>query len=52
MSMQPEITQRDLRSRSEEIADRSHGGPHMSLEAFRADQEATIDGEVSDPYER
>lgn len=89
MSIQPEITQRDLRSRSKEIMDAvqsgrsftvtrdghqigelvplrrrrrfvpraefaamSQAGPRMSLEAFRADQEATVDDEVSDPYER
>jgi antitoxin (DNA-binding transcriptional repressor) of toxin-antitoxin stability system len=89
MSTQPEITQRDLRSRSKEIMDAvqsgrsftvtrdghqigelvplrrrrrfvpraefaamSQAGPHMSLEAFRADQETTVDDEVSDPYER
>jgi antitoxin (DNA-binding transcriptional repressor) of toxin-antitoxin stability system len=86
MSTQPQITQRDLRSRSREILDAVQSGlsftvmrdgqqigeliplrrrrrfvsraefgvmsqaaPHMSLEAFRADQEATGDDEVSDP---
>ncbi|MEU4386741.1 type II toxin-antitoxin system prevent-host-death family antitoxin [Promicromonospora sp. NPDC023805] len=89
MSIQPEITQRDLRSRSKEIMDAvqsgrsftvtrdghqigelvplrhrrrfvpraefaamSQAGARMSLEAFRADQEATVDDEVYDPYER
>ena len=88
MSM-PEITQRDLRSRSREIMDAvehgqsftvtrdgheigelipirrrrrfvarqefaamSRNAPAGSLDAFRADQDATADHEESDPYER
>jgi prevent-host-death family protein len=85
----PEITQRDLRSRSREIMDAvehgqsftvtrdghrigeliplrrrrrfvpraeftamSRNAPATDLEAFRADQDAAIDSEVADPYER
>lgn len=89
MMAQPEITQRDLRSRSKEIMDAvqdgqaftvtrdghrigeliplrrrrrfvsrsefaamSRGAPEVSLEAFRADQDATADQEPDDPYAR
>lgn len=85
----PEITQRDLRSRSREIMDAvehgqsftvtrdghrigeliplrrrrrfvpreefaamSRNAPGVSLEAFRADQEAALDQEPESPYER
>src|SRR5689334_6014180 len=85
----PEITQRDLRSRSREImdavehgqsftvtrdghqigelvpirrrrrfvsrqefAEMSRNAPAGSLEAFRADQDATADHEDGDPYDR
>lgn len=34
-----------------EFAAMSQADPHMSLEAFRSDQDAAIDGEASDPYE-
>jgi prevent-host-death family protein len=88
MSM-PEITQRDLRSRSREIMDAvehgqaftvtrdghqigelipirrrrkfvsrqefaamSRNAPASSLDVFRADQDAIVDHEESDPYER
>ncbi|WP_328915004.1 MULTISPECIES: type II toxin-antitoxin system Phd/YefM family antitoxin [unclassified Streptomyces] len=89
MSAQPEITQRDLRSRSKEIMDAVQGGQSftvtrdghqigeliplrrrrrfvaraefaamsrtasdVSLEAFRADQDATAEQETDDPYGR
>ncbi|WUD70278.1 prevent-host-death protein [Streptomyces sp. NBC_00510] len=89
MAAQPEITQRDLRTRSKEIMDAVQGGqtfiitrdghrigelvplrrrrrfvprgefaavskaaPDVSLDAFRADQEATADQEPGDPYAR
>ena len=89
MSAQPEITQRDLRSRSKEIMDSVQGGQSftvtrdghqigeliplrrrrrfvprsefatmsrtasdVSLEAFRADQDATAEQEPDDPYAR
>jgi prevent-host-death family protein len=85
----PEITQRDLRSRSREIMDAvehgqsftvtrdghrigeliplrrrrrfvpreefaamSRNAPDVSLEAFRADQEAALDQEAASPYEQ
>jgi prevent-host-death family protein len=85
----PEITQRDLRSKSREIMDAvehgqsftvtrdgprigeliplrrrrrfvpreefaamSRNAPSVSLEAFRADQEAALDQEAESPYER
>ncbi|MFJ6569864.1 prevent-host-death protein [Streptomyces sp. NPDC091292] len=89
MTAQPEITQRDLRTRSKEIMDAVQGGqaftvtrdghqigelvplrrrrrfvprgefaamsrtaPDISLDAFRADQEATAAQETDDPYDR
>lgn len=89
MSMQPEVTQRDLRNRSREIMDAvAHGhaftvtrnghqigelvpirrhrrfvtraefaamsrnAPRVDLEAFRADQDAVLDGFQDDPYDR
>ncbi|MBE1874126.1 type II toxin-antitoxin system Phd/YefM family antitoxin [Myceligenerans pegani] len=89
MSAHPEVTQRDLRSRSREIMDAVEsgqtytvtrdghpvgelvpirrrrrfvtreeftampkGGSSFSLAAFRADQEAALDDELSDPYAR
>jgi antitoxin (DNA-binding transcriptional repressor) of toxin-antitoxin stability system len=89
MSPQPEITQRDLRSRSKEIMDAVQGGQSftvtrdghrigeliplrrrrrfvprsefaamsrtasdVSLDAFRADQDATAEQETDDPYAR
>ncbi|MET9880891.1 prevent-host-death protein [Actinacidiphila glaucinigra] len=89
MTAQPEITQRDLRTRSKEIMDAVQGGqafivtrdghrigelvplrrrrrfvprgefaamsqsaPDVSLDAFRADQDATADQEQGDPYAR
>lgn len=89
MTAQPEITQRDLRTRSKEIMDAVQGGqaftvtrdghqigelvplrrrrrfvprsefaamsrtaPDISLDAFRADQEATAEQELDDPYAR
>lgn len=89
MSGQPEITQRDLRTRSKEIMDAvQHGqaftvtrdghriaeliplrrrrrfvprgefaamsrtAPDISLDAFRADQDATAEQEPDDPYAR
>lgn len=89
MSVQPEITQRDLRNRSKEIMDAVQSGqaftvtrdghqigeliplrrrrrfvsrsefvamsrsaPDISLETFRADQNATADQEPDDPYGR
>ncbi|WP_042459983.1 type II toxin-antitoxin system Phd/YefM family antitoxin [Streptacidiphilus jiangxiensis] len=89
MTAQPEITQRDLRSRSREIMDAveagqsftvtrdghqigeliplkrrrrfvpraefaamSQGAPDISLETFRADQDATAAQETDDPYAR
>ena len=85
----PEITQRDLRSRSREIMDAvehgqsftvtrdghrigelvplrrrrrfvsreefaamSRNAPDVDLDAFRADQEATLDHKPTSPYER
>jgi prevent-host-death family protein len=87
MSVQPEITQRDLRNRSKEIMDAVQGGqaftvtrdghrigeliplrrrrrfvprgefaamsrsaPDIALNTFRADQDATADQELDDPY--
>ncbi|MGP7999249.1 MAG: type II toxin-antitoxin system Phd/YefM family antitoxin [Streptosporangiaceae bacterium] len=84
----PEITQRDLRSRSREIMDAvehgqsftvtrdghrigeliplrrrrrfvsreefsalSRNAPEVDLGAFRADQDATVDGKASSPYD-
>ncbi|MDH6579837.1 type II toxin-antitoxin system prevent-host-death family antitoxin [Kitasatospora sp. MAP5-34] len=89
MTVQPEITQRDLRSRSreimnaveagqsftvtrdghqigelipirrrrrfvprEEFAAMSRTAPDIALDAFRADQNATADQELDDPYAR
>ena len=89
MAVQPEITQRDLRSRSKEIMDAVQSGQSftvtrdghrigelvplrrrrrfvprsefaamsrtasgVSLEAFRADQDATAEQEPGDPYAR
>lgn len=88
MSIQPEITQRDLRNRSKEIMDAvqhgqsftvtrdghqigeliplrrrrfvtreefaamSRNAPSIDLEAFRADQDAAIDQEMTSPYDR
>lgn len=89
MTIQPEITQRDLRNRSKEIMDAvqhgqafmvtrdghqiaeliplrrrrqfvpraefaamSRNAPTISLDAFRADQDAAVDHEVDDPYAR
>lgn len=89
MTAQPEITQRDLRTRSKEIMDAVQGGqtftvtrdghqigeliplrrrrrfvprsefaamsrtaPDISLNAFRADQDATAEQEPDDPYAR
>jgi antitoxin (DNA-binding transcriptional repressor) of toxin-antitoxin stability system len=89
MSVQPEITQRDLRSRSKEIMDAVQAGqaftvtrdghqigelvplrrrrrfvpraefagmskaaPEISIAAFRADQDAAVESESLDPYER
>ncbi len=89
MSGQPEITQRDLRTRSKEIMDAVQDGqaftvtrdghrigelvplrrrrrfvprgefaamsrtaPDISLDAFRADQDATTEQEPDDPYAR
>ncbi|MER7668606.1 type II toxin-antitoxin system prevent-host-death family antitoxin [Kitasatospora sp. NPDC096128] len=89
MSVQPEISQRDLRSRPEEIMDAVQAGqsftvtrdghrigeliplrrrrrfvsraefaamsrsaPDLSLDAFRADQEATAEQRADDPYGR
>jgi antitoxin (DNA-binding transcriptional repressor) of toxin-antitoxin stability system len=89
MTAQPEITQRDLRSRSREIMDAVEAGqaftvtrdghqigeliplrrrrrfvsrqefaamsrnaPAIDIEAFRADQDALLDHEASDPYDR
>ncbi|MGI8331925.1 prevent-host-death protein [Actinomadura scrupuli] len=89
MTAQPEITQRDLRSRSKEIMDAVENGqtftvtrdghkigelvplrrrrrfvpraefaamsanaPAIDLAAFRADQDAAADQDLSDPYDR
>lgn len=89
MTAQPEITQRDLRTRSKEIMDAVQGGqaftvtrdghrigeliplrrrrrfvprgefaamsrtaPDISPDAFRADQDATAEQELNDPYGR
>jgi antitoxin (DNA-binding transcriptional repressor) of toxin-antitoxin stability system len=89
MTGQPEITQRDLRTRSKEIMDAVQGGqtfvvtrdghrigeliplrrrrrfvprgefaamsrsaPDISLDAFRADQDAAVEQEADDPYGR
>ncbi|MCX4816684.1 type II toxin-antitoxin system prevent-host-death family antitoxin [Streptomyces sp. NBC_01239] len=89
MSTQPEITQRDLRTRSREIMDAVQSGqsftvtrdghrigeliplrrrrrfvpreefaamsrtaPGLSLDAFRADQDAVAEQEPDDPYAR
>ncbi|MFJ9035733.1 type II toxin-antitoxin system Phd/YefM family antitoxin [Streptomyces sp. NPDC102406] len=89
MTAQPEITQRDLRTRSKEIMDAVQGGqaftvtrdghrvgeliplrrrrrfvpraefaamsrtaPDISVDAFRADQDAVIEQELDDPYAR
>jgi prevent-host-death family protein len=89
MTAQPEITQRDLRSKSKEIMDAvEHGqsftvtrdghhigelvplrrrrrfvpraefaamsrtAPPIDLEAFRADQDAAAEHDLSDPYDR
>jgi antitoxin (DNA-binding transcriptional repressor) of toxin-antitoxin stability system len=89
MAAQPEITQRDLRSRSKEIMDAvqngqaftvtrdghqigeliplrrrrrfvprqefaamSHGAADISLDAFRADQNAAAEHALGDPYDR
>lgn len=89
MSVQPEITQRDLRNRSREIMDAIQGGqsftvtrdghpigqlvplrrrrrfvsrqefaamsrsaPGIALDAFRADQDATAETYLDDPYAR
>lgn len=35
-----------------EFAAMSRGAPELSLDAFRADQDATADQELSDPYDR
>ncbi|MFD8866338.1 prevent-host-death protein [Streptomyces sp. NPDC059590] len=79
MSGKPEITQRDLRTRSKEIMDAAQEAqaftltrdghrrrfvprgefaamprtaPDISLNAFRADQDATTKQEPDDPYAR
>lgn len=89
MSAQPEITQRDLRTRSKEIMDAvqngqaftvtrdgheigeliplrrrrrfvsrqefaamSRGAPNLSVDAFRADQDAAADTDLDDVYGR
>ncbi|WP_064455250.1 type II toxin-antitoxin system Phd/YefM family antitoxin [Streptomyces hygroscopicus] len=89
MTAQPEITQRDLRTRSKEIVDAVQGGqaftvtrdghrvgeliplrrrrrfvpraefaamsrtaPDLSLDAFRDDQDAIVEQELDDPYDR
>jgi prevent-host-death family protein len=89
MPAQPEITQRDLRTKSKEIMDAVQSGqsftvtrdghrigeliplrrrrrfvprgefaamsrtaPDISVDAFRADQDATSDQELDDPYAR
>ncbi|WP_330251732.1 type II toxin-antitoxin system prevent-host-death family antitoxin [Nocardia sp. NBC_00565] len=89
MSVQPEITQRDLRNRSKEIMDAvehgqsftvtrdghrigeliplrrrrrfvsrddfvamSRNAPAVDLAAFRADQDALVEHDVSGPYDR
>lgn len=89
MAAQPEITQRDLRTKSKEIMDAVQNGqsftvtrdghrigeliplrrrrrfvprgefaamsrtaPDISLDAFRADQDAAADQELDDPYAR
>jgi prevent-host-death family protein len=89
MTAQPEITQRDLRSKSKEIMDAVENGqaftvtrdghrigeliplrrrrrfvpraefaamsrtaPTIDIDVFRADQDATLDHETTDPYER
>ncbi|WP_049571261.1 hypothetical protein [Streptomyces sp. SBT349] len=89
MTAQPEINQRDLRTRSKEIMDAVQGGqaftvtrdgsrigeliplrrrrrfvpraefaalsrtaPDIRLEAFRADQDAVVEQEPEDPYDR
>ncbi|MCO8305829.1 type II toxin-antitoxin system Phd/YefM family antitoxin [Streptomyces hygroscopicus] len=89
MTAQPEITQRDLRTRSKEIMDAVQGGqaftvtrdghrvgeliplrrrrrfvpraefaamsrtaPDLSLDAFRDDQDAIVEQELDDPYDR
>ncbi|MBW8092524.1 MULTISPECIES: type II toxin-antitoxin system Phd/YefM family antitoxin [Streptomyces] len=89
MTAQPEITQRDLRTRSKEIMDAVQGGqaftvtrdghrvgeliplrrrrrfvpraefaamsrtaPGLSLDAFRDDQDAIVEQELDDPYDR
>jgi len=89
MAAQPEITQRDLRTKSKEIMDAVQSGqsftvtrdghrigeliplrrrrrfvprrefaamsrtaPDISLDAFRADQDAAADQELDDPYAR
>ncbi|MGW1163693.1 type II toxin-antitoxin system Phd/YefM family antitoxin [Streptomyces sp. NPDC002513] len=89
MTAQPEITQRDLRTRSREIMDAVQSGqaftvtrdghrigeliplrrrrrfvprgefaamsrtaPDISLDTFRADQHATVEQELDDPYAR
>ncbi|GGK77445.1 type II toxin-antitoxin system Phd/YefM family antitoxin [Streptomyces flaveus] len=89
MAAQPEITQRDLRTKSKEIMDAVQNGqsftvtrdghrigeliplrrrrrfvprgefaamsrtaPDISLNAFRADQDAAADQELDDPYAR
>jgi antitoxin (DNA-binding transcriptional repressor) of toxin-antitoxin stability system len=89
MSAQPEITQRDLRTRSKEIMDAvqngqaftvtrdghqigeliplrrrrrfvsrqefaamSRGAPNLSVDAFRADQDASTDPDLDDAYGR
>ncbi|GHJ28254.1 hypothetical protein TPA0910_26870 [Streptomyces hygroscopicus subsp. sporocinereus] len=89
MTARPEITQRDLRTRSKEIVDAVQGGqaftvtrdghrvgeliplrrrrrfvpraefaamsrtaPDLSLDAFRDDQDAIVEQELDDPYDR
>jgi prevent-host-death family protein len=89
MSLQPEISQRDLRLRSKEIMDAVEAGqtytvtrdgreigelvplrrrrrfvsrtefallsraaPGFDLNAFRAEQETVLDGDLDDPYAR
>ncbi|WP_329059084.1 hypothetical protein [Amycolatopsis sp. NBC_01480] len=57
MSLHHEITQRDLRSRSQAVtraqfARGSEHAPVVDLESFRAESDASLDGGASDPYER
>ncbi|MFI2366567.1 hypothetical protein [Promicromonospora sp. NPDC019610] len=51
MEIQPDVNPRDHHDEPA-AARESEASQHISLEALRADQDAVLDGEVADPFER